>query len=481
MSSGSARSEIRAIPAEPTRGEAAPNSELAANAACIRTEIEWFQAVLERRMRLHAGEQPPCDPLQFVPPPELPDEDTPGAPYADVVRELAMSPAERLVLILCYLPHIRPEVLDPFLIRNQALDRSFTEFGGLTGHSHGGFLPSGETAMFLLAGEEVEARLRYHDLFQPEHFLYRRNILQIHHGHQEEPPLSAALQLSPEYVERLTSGRSYRPPFSAEFPAQGLSTLYEWDDLVLDRRTLEDIQDIVTWVRYERMLLDEWGLQKRLKAGFRSLFYGPPGTGKTLTASLLGKMTGLPVYRIDLSKVVSKYIGETEKNLASLFDHAQNQDWVLFFDEADSLFGKRTESRNANDRAANQQISYLLQRIEDFPGVVLLATNQRGHLDEAFARRFQSMIHFPMPGPELRLRLWRDNFEDKPYPLAADVDLETLAREHELAGGSIVNVLRHACLKAVVRKPPEIRGHDLFQGIRRELHKEGRSLPAHYS
>jgi SpoVK/Ycf46/Vps4 family AAA+-type ATPase len=229
-------------------------------------------------------------------------------------------------------------------------------------------------------------------------------------------------------------------------------------------------------VQHQDTLMNDWRLRKRLKPGFRTLFYGPPGTGKTLTASLLGKTTGLSVYRIDLSKVVSKYIGETEKNLASLFDYAQNQNWILFFDEADSLFGKRTESRNANDRAANQQISYLLQRIEDFPGVVILATNLRSHLDEAFARRFQSMIHFPMPSVEQRRRLWDDNFKDKPYRLAFDIDLHKLANDYELSGGSIINVLRYACLKAVVRDPQEIRAHDLHYGIRRELHKEGKFL-----
>jgi SpoVK/Ycf46/Vps4 family AAA+-type ATPase len=182
----------------------------------------------------------------------------------------------------------------------------------------------------------------------------------------------------------------------------------------------------------------------------------------------------MPVYRVDLSRVVSKYIGETEKNLAGLFDRAENHRWILFFDEADSLFGKRTDSRTANDRYANQQVSYLLQRIEDFPGIVVLATNARTFLDEAFTRRFQSIVQFRMPAPPARERLWRDSFADKPYPLAAEVDLRRLASDHELAGGSIINVLRFACLKAVVRQPQEIQPQDLFEGIQRELHKEGR-------
>lgn len=443
------------------------------NAACIESEIAWFREVLDLRFKLHAGEKRRCDPLAEIAPPVLSGRES---PYAEIVTRFKMNPAERLVVILAYLPHIRPDVLDPFFIQNQSVQRRFTEFGGLVGLSHGGFLPTGETAMFMLAGDDINARLRYHHLFNADHFLYGHNILRLEHRHTEEPPLSAALHMSPEYVERLTTGRPYHPPFSPEFPAQLITTEYEWSDLVLEPGTLNDIEDIAAWILHEEALMNGWLLKKRLKPGFRSLFYGPPGTGKTLTASLLGKAAGLPVYRIDLSKVVSKYIGETEKNLATLFDHAQHQNWILFFDEADSLFGKRTESRNANDRAANQQVSYLLQRVEDFSGVVILATNLRSNLDEAFARRFQSMIHFPMPGVEQRLRLWEENFKNKPYRLAAGVDLSKLAQEFEVSGGSIINVLRYACLKAIVRKPQEIQAHDLVYGVRKELHKEGKFL-----
>lgn len=449
---------------------------LSSNATCIENEISWFREIMELRFKLHAGEKTGRDPLSEIEPPVLSDSE---AHYAKVVHRFDMGWAERLVLILSYIPHVRPDVLDPFFIQNQSVQRRFTEFGGLVGLSHGGLLPTGETAMFLLAGDNIEERLRFHCLFSTDHYFYTHNILRLNHQHQEEPQLSSALHLTPEYLERLTTGRSYHPPFSPEFPAQRLTTSYEWDDLVLDPPTQQEIEDIAAWVRHEHTLLNDWLLRKRLKPGFRTLFYGPPGTGKTLTASLLGKVTGLSVYRIDLSRVVSKYIGETEKNLASLFDHAQHQNWILFFDEADSLFGKRTESHNANDRAANQQISYLLQRIEDFPGIVILATNLRSCLDEAFARRFQSMIHFPMPSIEQRLRLWEDNFKDKPYRLASDVNLCQLARDYELSGGGIINVLRYACLKAVVRTPQEIRAQDLRHAVRKELHKEGKFLKHH--
>ncbi len=444
------------------------------NGAFIEREIAWFRELVQQRIRRHAGHAV-ADPLASLPPPPLPPA---GSSYAGEVRRLGLTAEERVVLMLAYVPHVQPSVLDLFFIQNRAVERRFTEFGGVSGVSHGGFLPTGETAMFLLAGDSVTARLRQHALFSPSHRLFAENVLRLDARGPDEPRLAAPLTVTAEYVERLTTGNPYDPPFSAEFPAQRLATAYVWNDLVLDRSTREEVEDIVNWVRHERMLLEEWGLARLLKPGFRALFYGPPGTGKTLTASLLGKETGKAVYRVDLSKVVSKWIGETEKNLASLFDRAQHQQWILFFDEADALFGKRTESKSSNDRASNQQIAYLLQRVEDFPGIVILATNARSHLDDAFARRFQSMIHFPLPTSEQRLRLWEASFRDKPYALAPDVDLRKLALDHELAGGSIVNVLRYAALKAVTRPRPLVRRSDLLQGIERELNKEGRFLTA---
>lgn len=170
-----------------------------------------------------------------------------------------------------------------------------------------------------------------------------------------------------------------------EFPAQRMTTPYAWEDVAFDRSIREKIEDIAARIK------------EKPKTGFRALFSGPPGTGKTLAACLLGKETGLPLFRID-----SKWIGETEENLRRVLDHSQNQDSILFFDEADALFGKRTEAHSANDRAANQQVAYLLQRIEDFPGIVILATNLQSHLDEAFARRLQSIIRFHLPDAEPR-------------------------------------------------------------------------------
>ena len=195
---------------------------------------------------------------------------------------------------------MNPAQLDTFFLRNQNLDRGYTEFGGLSGNSHGGFLPTCETAMFLLAGDRLSARLRYDGIFKTEHLLFAQGILTLDHQHVHEPPLSAALHLSPEYRERIITGQSYTPPFSSAFPAQQITTELEWDDLVLDPTTRQQIDDILTWVQNKNVLMDKWKLKQRIKPGFRSLFYGTPGTGKTMTACLLGKKSGLPVFRIDL-------------------------------------------------------------------------------------------------------------------------------------------------------------------------------------
>ncbi len=237
---------------------------------------------------------------------------------------------------------------------------------------------------------------------------------------------------------------------------------------------MERVLEIKAWIKYGDRLLNDFGLRKNVKPGYRSLFYGPSGTGKTLTASLLGKMTGQDVYRIDLSMVVSKYIGETEKNIEKVFSKAEHRKWILFFDEADALFGKRTSINDAHDRFANQEVSYLLQRVEEYEGVAILASNLKSNIDEAFSRRFQSVIHFPMPEKNERHLLWSNLFS-KELTLEDDIDLHEFAAEYELSGGAIINVVRYAALMMLSDNQHAILKSDLKEGIRREMQKEGRT------
>jgi SpoVK/Ycf46/Vps4 family AAA+-type ATPase len=179
------------------------------------------------------------------------------------------------------------------------------------------------------------------------------------------------------------------------------------------------------------------------------------------------------VYRIDLSMVVSKYIGETEKNLENLFAKAEAKQWILFFDEADALFGKRTNVRDAHDKYANQEVSYLLQRVEDFDGLVILATNMKNNIDDAFIRRFNAIIKFSMPDDTERAEIWKKCFPTQ-IQFEDNKDIPQLVKRFELSGGNITNIVQYACLKAIEQNGQTIYLQDVLNGIKREMHKEGK-------
>ncbi len=249
---------------------------------------------------------------------------------------------------------------------------------------------------------------------------------------------------------------------------------YTWSDIVLpaDQTTL--LREIVATVRGRPVVLDEWGVGRKLasSAGVTILFAGPPGTGKTMAAEVIAAELGLDLYKIDLSTIVSKYIGETEKNLEKIFSEAQSSNAILFFDEADAIFGKRSEVRDAHDRYANIEISYLLQRMEAYDGVAILATNLRANLDEAFTRRLQFAVDFPFPEEDHRLRIWETLFPTS-VPCDSDLDFGLLARRFKLAGGNIRNVIVNAAYLAAADGGQVTMGH-LLHGVRRELQKMGR-------
>lgn len=408
----------------------------------MREYIEWFNQVLNVAIQLYFRQGCEYSSIEEVRPPE-------NGWMEEVTGKTDIRFEERVVVMLALMPHIYPQALDIFFVQNKDFDRQYTEFGGWKGLSHGGFLPTGETASFILAGEDVERRGDVLRLFGREHWFYRADILRLEGAGEGEPLLSGQLRVSEGFLSRVLLGTEYKPDYSTGFPAKRITTTLEWNELVVDYQVAAELEEINTWIARHSTVMEDWGLSRYLKAGYRALFYGPPGTGKTLAATLLGKKNGMDVYRVDLSMIVSKYIGETEKNLARVFDMAENRNWILFFDEADALFGKRTSTNTSNDRHANQEVAYLLQRIEDFPGTVILATNLRSNIDEAFSRRFQSVVYFPMPDEELRRELWRNMLPKKWLGQQAD-DLIALAAGTELSGGSITNVVRRCALQLLM-------------------------------
>lgn len=437
--------------------------------AGIQQYIDWFQDIVGAAFQLYFRQECAVSSIRDIPEPDRQSwEEMFGTPAG-----ITPSFEEKIIILLALIPHLSPQVLDIFFINNKNFDRPYTEFGGWKGLSHGGFLPTGETASFILAGEEVEKRKQIIRLFSKEHWFYRYNVVRLDGQNNGEPFLSGQLRASEELLSRVVSNREFKPDYSIDFPAKRITTPLNWDELVLDYQVAAEIEEINTWITGHTTIMETWQLNRFLKDGYRALFYGPPGTGKTLTATLIGKRNGMDVYRVDLSMIVSKYIGETEKNLARVFDQAENRDWILFFDEADALFGKRTSTNTSNDRHANQEVAYLLQRVEDFPGTILLATNLRSNIDEAFSRRFQSVVYFPMPDEEQRIRLW-ENMLPAEWLREADAGLVHEIAVHELSGGSIANVVRRCALQLLSRKTARLTKELILPAIQKELYKEGK-------
>lgn len=403
----------------------------------------------------------------------------PGAPnsseLARFILKNELSNPEVITLLLALAPHISPGFYNSIVFSFLPNGGDFPEFGGAKGKNHRGILPTGETVLFVLAGSNIEKRSELFGLFSEEHLFARKGVLYLEEVPVGEPRLSGQLIMEHEYVDLFTTGAVSKPRLSSDFPAQLIETGLEWKDLILNEKTSRQIAEIETWLNHNDALLNDWGMKTRIKPGFRVLFSGQPGTGKTLTASLLGKYTNRDVFRIDLSLVISKYIGETEKNLSKLFDRAENKDWILFFDEADALFGKRTGVRDAHDKYANQEVSYLLQRIESHAGLVILASNMKSNIDSAFTRRFNAIIEFENPSVEERLMLWKSNIPQG-IKLQEQIKLEEIARKYEVNGANIVNIIHYACLKTIEQKSDTINYADLLKGIQKEYAKEGKMV-----
>ena len=251
-----------------------------------------------------------------------------------------------------------------------------------------------------------------------------------------------------------------------------------FEELKLPPQQFEQLQNICGIISQRGRVLTEWGFGEKFSYGngISVLFYGAPGTGKTMAAQVMANALRMPLYRVELSQLVSKYVGETQKNIGKIFDEADKCDCILLFDEADAIFSKRCEGSDAQARYSNAEIAYLLQRMEQYQGVSILATNLLQNFDEAFRRRISYMVHFPMPDAALREELWNSIFPGK-TKLGASFDARTLAQAFELSGAAIKNAAFHAACRASAQESPVKMCH-ILEGIGNEYAKQGRSMSA---
>ena len=443
-------------------------SDIEKNSITYKKELAWLNELIEARFKQHFSNKL-VNESSFIPP----DISGDGSKYANWVKKLGLNNFERLVIISSLAYEYSSNTFDKFLIKNKGLDKRFTEFGGKVDDKNSRFIPTLETLIFLYYGNEVGSKFKAQSLFKDNHVFNRNGVISLSLKTENDSVLSRILSLSEEVIQLLTLGEEYKPDYTTEFPAKLIKTEMTWEDLVLNPVIFDEIKNINTWLLHKDEIDESKVLSKKLNKGYKCLFYGPPGTGKTLSTLLIGKKNNKDVYRIDLSQIVSKYVGETEKNLAKIFNIAENKNWILFFDEAESLFSKRTSINDSKDKFANQQTAYLLQRVEEYKGLIILATNLKPNIDTAFSRRIQSIINFTMPDLKERKILWVNFLKD-----IAEINkeiIQRLSKDYKLSGGSIKNVIQFSWLLAK-RNGTEISEKIILQGIRRELNKDGKSI-----
>jgi hypothetical protein len=454
----------------------------------IYPELQYLEQLI--LFRLEDGSFPGSNKLA----PEMPSLINWKLPVKDFIHRWQLNETESILLLIALTPHVLPDLFDRVVESKMEKPANLPKLGGVRGKNSRGFLPTGETVLFLLAGDDLDLRLKIQQFFSADHLFSQRKIVWLEEIPFGEPEMSGRLIVSHDFIQQFLFGRSAAPHFSTSFPAKKINEQRSWDSLVINSELQGQLQEIMNWLHYNNALIEDWGMEDRIKKGYRALFYGQPGTGKTLTAAILGKEVGRDVFKVDLSMVVSKFIGETEKNLELLFSRAEDKGWILFFDEADALFGKRTSIGNAHDKYANQEVSYLLQRIEDYNGLIILATNMKNNIDEAFVRRFNVIIRFPFPEADERKEIWKKSFpRDIQFYSKAKAQVDDKfgeqIKKYELAGGSIVNVVHYACLKAIERNKIKeenltidtwddenllVHTSDVLHGIQVELNKYGK-------
>ena len=437
------------------------------NTAILQEELNWLKALVIHRIN-SPKDTATLEELTSLPyKKQLPED---GSHYVKLGQRLTLTLEDRLLLILGLARSMDDDAFFPLaelctMAGMQLEENQHWCLRMIGGHLHAEtqtFIPTLKTLLFLLCGSnkiaQQEALLRFHT----RHSLFLEGIIEMHPLGVASPRGDKVVQdwinhqifLNPSYLRYFLGGPVPQPEDDLNLPIRLLDSGLTIDDLVLPDKVLSQLQPAIHFIQHGQDFFQRDGIRNKFREGFIMLLYGPPGTGKTLTASALGNSLGIKTYQLEVSQVISKYIGETSQNMEKVFAELERaiqwlegQMCILFIDEADAVMGKRSNVKDSKDRYANMDVSFLLQRLEKFPGLLILATNYERNMDEAFGRRIQTYLHIPLPNEEQRKHLWK-NILPKPYTYVSPNMPAILAHQFAMTGGHIQNILKQACLHA---------------------------------
>ncbi|MBN2236542.1 MAG: ATP-binding protein [Bacteroidales bacterium] len=408
------------------------------NEQYIKISNLWVSAVIDTRLMEMNTKTEPENIIEI--PDTFLDNDN---PIGQILQEVNGNEIDYALLATALTSKLYESYFTPLVSSMQ----KHPEIGGVYSEDFHEFMPTLKTVSFFICGyKKTDNAFVYESLLSSR--LLKEQIIELIPSKKTSSLKHAIVRLNDKYFSYIAKGRKPQLGITPDFPAQQLVTKRTFDEIILKESTKQQLEDLILYAKHHQTIEADKHASKVIKQGFIGLFYGPPGTGKSLTASVIGNELGIDVYRIDLSRLVSKYIGETEKNLERVFQRFDGKNCILFFDEADSLFGKRSEVKDAKDRYANQEISYLLQRVESFSGLVILASNLKENMDDAFKRRVLSWTFFPRPEAEDRLKLWNIHLPES-FEYESDDMIEAIAQKYELTGAYIANVVKLSCLRAL--------------------------------
>lgn len=431
------------------------------NTECISAQLSWLSQRIDNLLNKKLPE--------LLPLPAL-DEQT---PYGKLVAEHNLGEADRTMLNLAFAATFKPSVLAPFQVLFNDPQQS-SLFGGIFHEEYGQFYPTIRTAIYLLAGDDEEKMDYYLCYFSRRNKLFTSNLLLTHAPEGCKTFLDSQVIFNDQFISTILHGEAPSLDGDAGFPAKRGKRTHTMKDVILDQKTVKDLEKLHRFARNMKQL---WSLpdSARYRQNFIGIFSGDPGTGKSHTAEAIGNELNLPVYKVNFAQMVSKYIGETEKNLERVFDRFSGQPSILFFDEAESIFSKRIEVKDSHDKHSNNEQSFLLQKIEEYNGIVILATNVQNlsqYFDKAFQRRIRQIVTFAFPEYLERVRLW-ENALAAPFSYAEGL-VDRLAKNYQFSGGGIYNIISEGVIEALDKQTTVLTFELLEQALMDEFKKTGR-------